>query len=71
MVDSRAGEWILGAGFVQAGVVDTHAPGVVFLQDEDWLGQPLGVKYFHDEAGRQKLGDLFTDGPSFLFGEMS
>ena len=71
LVDPREGEWILGAGLVQAGVVDTHAPGLVLLHDEDWVGQPLGVKHFHDEAGLQELGDLFTDGPSLLFGKTS
>ena len=67
LVDPREGERILGTGLIEAGVVDTHAPGLVLLQDEDWVGQPLGVKHFHDEAGRQELGDLFTDGPSLFF----
>ena len=71
LVDPREGERILGTGLVEAGVVDTHAPGLVLLQDEDWIGQPLGVKHFHYEAGRQKLGDLFTNGSSLLFGKSS
>ena len=71
LVDPRESERVFGAGLVQAGVVDTHVPGLVLLQDEDWVGQPLGVKHFHDEAGRQKLGNLFIDGPSLLFGKMS
>ena len=60
-----------GTGLVEAGVVDTHAPGLVLLQDEDWVGQSHGVKHFHYEAGRQKLGDLFTNGSSLLFGKSS
>ena len=27
------------------------------------------MKHFHDEAGRQKVGDLFTNGSSLLFGK--
>ena len=69
LVDLREGERVFGAGLVEAGVVDTHAPGLVLLQDEDWIGQPLGVEHFHYEAGRQKLGDLFTNGSSLLFGK--
>ena len=71
MVDPREGERILGIVLVEVGVVDTHAPGLVLLQDEDWIGQPLRVKQFHYEAGRQKLGDLFTNGSSLLFGKSS
>ena len=71
LVDPRESERILGTGLVEAGVVDTHAPGLVLLRDEDWIGQPLGVKHFHYEAGRQKLVDLFTNGSSLLFGKSS
>ena len=71
LVDPREGERILGTGLAQAGLVDTHAPGIVLLQDEDWVGHPLGVEHFHDEAGRQKLDDLFTDGSSLLFRKSS
>ena len=35
LVDPRESEWILGTGLVEAGVVDTHAPGLVLLQDDD------------------------------------
>ena len=31
LVDPREGERILGTGLVEAGVVDTHAPGLVLL----------------------------------------
>ena len=71
LVDLREGERILGTGLIEAGLVDTHAPGLVLLQDEDWVGQPLRVKHFHYDAGRQKLGDLFTNGSSLLFGKSS
>ena len=42
MVDLREGKRVLGAGLVQAGVIDTYTPGLVLLQDADWVGQPLG-----------------------------
>ena len=37
--------------------VNAHASGLVLLQDEDWVGQPLGVKHFHDEAGCEQSSD--------------
>ena len=42
LVDPWEGERILGTGLIEAGVVDTHAPGLVLLQDEDWVGQHSG-----------------------------
>lgn len=35
LIHPRQGKRILGACLVQASVVDTHAPGVVLLRDED------------------------------------
>jgi hypothetical protein len=57
----------LGASLLEAGVVDTHAPSFVLLQDQDWVCQPVRVKYFHDEAGCKEPGNLLTNGFSFLF----
>jgi hypothetical protein len=38
-----------------------------FLQDQDWVCQPVRVKHFHDEAGCEEPGDLLTNGLPFLF----
>ena len=51
LIDAGQSERIFRASLVQAGVVYTHAPGFVLLQNEDWVGQPLRVQDFHDEAG--------------------
>ena len=71
MVDTGQSKRVLGACLIQAGVIDTHAPGLVLLQHEDWVRQPLGVKDFHDEAGCEQLGDLFADCSSFVFEKTS
>ena len=61
---------IFGACLVQAGVIDTHAPGLVLLHHEDWVCQPLGVKHFHDETCSLELGDL-ADCSSLIVEETS
>jgi hypothetical protein len=45
-------------------------PSVVLLQDQDWVCQPVRVKYLHDKAGCEELGNLFTNGLPFLFCKM-
>jgi hypothetical protein len=48
-------------------VVNTHAPGIVLLQDQDWVCQPVRVEHFHDKAGCKEPCDLLTNGLSLLF----
>jgi hypothetical protein len=42
-------------------------PSVILLQDQDWVRQPVRVKYLHDKAGCKEPGNLFTNGLPFLF----
>jgi hypothetical protein len=42
-------------------------PSVVLLQDQDWVRQPVRLKYLHDEAGYEEPGNLLTNGFPFLF----
>ena len=54
MIDSRESEWIFRTVLVEVGVVDAHPPLiVVLLEDENWVGQPLGVVYFLNEPNRE------------------
>jgi hypothetical protein len=54
MVYPRQPEGVLGAVFVEVGVVDTHPLLVrVLLADEDGVGEPLRMEDFSDEAGRK------------------
>jgi hypothetical protein len=39
---------------IEVGVVDAHPPLVrVLLADEDWVGEPLRMEDFFDEASRE------------------
>ena len=71
LVDTGQSKRIHRACLIQEGVIDTHVPGLVLLKHEDWVGQPLGVKDFHDAAGYEQLGDLFVDYSSLVFVKMS
>ena len=51
MVSPRQSKWSFGAGFVEVGIINAHAPLVVLLQYKDWVGKPLWVKHFHDKDG--------------------
>jgi hypothetical protein len=47
-------EGVLGAVFVEIGVVDAHPPLVrVLLADEDGVGKPLKMEDFSDEVDRE------------------
>ena len=48
LINTGQSKWIFQARLVQSSVIDTHAPSLVLLHHEDWIRQPLGVKYFHD-----------------------
>src|SRR3954467_947606 len=50
LINTGQSKRIFRARLVQASVIDTHAPSLVLLHDEDWIRQPLGVKHFHDET---------------------
>ena len=50
LIYPRQSKRIFGAGFVEAGVINAHAPLVVLLQYKDWVGKPLWKKHFHNEA---------------------
>ena len=58
--------FIFGAGLVEASVVYTHAPLVIFLHHEDRVGKPFWKENLHNEAGCQKPGYLLSNNPSFL-----
>jgi hypothetical protein len=54
LVNPRQPEGVLGAVFVEVGVVDAHPPLVrVLLADEDRVGEPLRMEEFSDEDGRE------------------
>jgi hypothetical protein len=54
LVYPRQPEGVLGAVFVEIGVVDAHPPLVrVLLADEDRVGEPLKMEDFSDEVGRE------------------
>jgi hypothetical protein len=54
LVYPRQPEGVLGAVFVEIGVVDAHPPLVrVLLADEDRVGEPLKMEDFFDEVGRE------------------
>jgi hypothetical protein len=54
LVNLRQPEGVLGAVFVEIGVVDAHPPHVrVLLADEDGVGKPLRMEDFSDEVGRE------------------
>jgi hypothetical protein len=54
LINPRQPEGILGAVFVEVGVVDAHPPLVrILLADEDGVGEPLRMEDFYDEADRE------------------
>jgi hypothetical protein len=54
LVNPRQPEGVLGAVFVEVGVVDAHPPLVrVILADEDGVGELLRMENFSDEAGHE------------------
>ena len=65
------GEWVFGAGLVEAGVVDAHPPFLILLLDQDGVGQPIGVLDLTDEAGVQKPGEILTNCLTLLFIEQA
>src|SRR3954468_484672 len=67
LINTGQSKRIFGACLVQASVIDTHAPSLVLLHDEDWVCQPLGVKHLHDKTCSLQLGDLFADCSSLIF----
>jgi hypothetical protein len=54
LINPRQPEGVLGAVFVEIGVVDAHPPLFrVLLADKDGVGEPLRMEDFSDEAGRE------------------
>jgi hypothetical protein len=54
LVYPRQPEGVLGAVFVDVGVVDAHPPLIrVLLADEDGVSEPLKMEDFSDEASRE------------------
>jgi hypothetical protein len=54
LINPRQPEGVLGAVFVEIGVVDAHPPLVrVLLADEDGIGEPLRMEDFSGEASRE------------------
>jgi hypothetical protein len=54
LINPRQPEGVLGAVFVEVGVVDAHPPLVrVLLANEDRVGEPLRMEDFSDEASRE------------------
>jgi hypothetical protein len=54
LVNPQQPEGVLGAVFVEVGVVDSHSPLVrVLIANEDGVGEPLMMEDFSDEAGRE------------------
>jgi hypothetical protein len=54
LVNPRQPEGVLGAVFVEVGVVDAHSPLIcVLLAGEDGVGEPLRMEDFSDKAGRE------------------
>jgi hypothetical protein len=54
LIYPRQPEGVLGAVFVEVGVVDAHPPLVgVLLADDDGVGEPLRMEDFSDEADRE------------------
>lgn len=45
--------------------------GLVLLHHQDWVCQPIGAEYLHDETSYEQLGDLGADCSSFVFGKGS
>src|SRR3954469_22161201 len=71
LINTGQSKRIFGACLVQASVIDTHVPGLVLLDHEDWVCQPLGADHPHDEACSLKLGELFADCSSLIFRKTS
>ena len=67
MVNPWQSKRILWAGLVQTGVVYTHTPLVILLQNQNWVGKPLWKEHFHDKASGKEPGYLFSHDSSLLF----
>ena len=50
MIYSWKWVWVLGAGLIEAVVVDAHPKLPFSLRDDDWIGQPYWVMDLFDEA---------------------
>jgi hypothetical protein len=61
LVNPRKGEWVFGAGLIEAGVVHIHSPFPILLLDQDGVGRLIGVLDLSDEAGVEELGELHTN----------
>jgi hypothetical protein len=54
LINPRQPEGVLGAVFVEVGVVDAHPLLVrILLADEDGVSESLKMEDFSDEAGRE------------------
>jgi hypothetical protein len=49
LVNAGKSKRIFEASFIQVGVVNTHSPRAILLQDKYWVSQPLRMEYFNDE----------------------
>ena len=46
---------------MEISIINTHTPGAIFLKYQYRVSQPLRVKNFNDEPGRQEPGHLFSN----------
>jgi hypothetical protein len=67
LVNLRKGEWVFGAGLVEAGIVNAHSPFPILLLDQDGVGQPIGVLDLFNEAGVQEPCELLANHLALLF----
>ena len=54
-------EVVLQAGAIQIHEVDAHSPFPVYLFDQDYIGQPLGIVDFPDEVSSEQFAHLIHD----------
>jgi hypothetical protein len=70
-VDPWQREVVLGAGLVEAGEVDAHAPLAAFLLYHDYVGEPRRVGDWFDEVGFQQAVHFGFGGFCLLVGHFT
>ena len=70
-VNPWQGEIVLGAGLIETGEVDTHAPLAAFLLHHDHVDEPCRISDWLDEVGFQHAVHLGFSGFSLLIGHFA
>ena len=61
LINTRESKRVSRTSFAQICVIHTHVPGAILFKHKHRVSQPLWVKNFNNEPGRQVPGHLLSD----------